>query len=930
MNKNILLITFILGMFLLSFATASPYGYDTDIIVVPDMTTNIYFVNDTELVHNNMSGLQGGNTSEYYHINATIWSYLLENIYSFGGATEPLWTANYTAFNDTWNNITNFSYYLVTNPQGYWNDTYALFNETWADGLYSPIDEPYWSANYTLYNDSWSSTTNTSYAIGNIMWSNNTETVFINTGYPQNVNITGNLTVTSGPSIFAGDVEEGTALGYDNVKIGTEFSAPRILFENVGDDTWGIDNYDDQFRFYTTAGAGFPVLSLNSTSVYTNEGLYVVNNTYVTENVSASYFVGSGYWLTDLNITNHSYYLITNSQEYWNDTYATFNETWADGLYSPIDEPLWTANYTAFNDTWNNITNYSYYLAINPFGFYNSTNPPTEPLWSSNQSAFNDTWNNITNYSYYLVTNPFGFYNSTDFVIIDYNTTAETLAAILATNTTMKTYVDSQDGVYNTSMKDYVDAKLITIFYNATAISAVIGNPSGLIGNITAYDSLSLNVTEVSSDIDFRINFTSIPEFNQLIVRYKSSSSESHTAVIQIYNYDDSVWEDYRTIGNTENNYVIDTMTVYDADEHVSGEVVQVRFYSINGGGSTHLHQFDWVSISKGPATPSSDETDPFAVHTDGNVPLIGNWDAGEFNISAQWFDGLMNASNITNAPWLTEESETLWNANYSTFLTHITWANAVNGTLLSQADWDTNYSTNDAAWRLDTDTFAANYSTFLTHITWANAINGTLFSQADWDTNYTANNANWLANDDTFPLTDWETNYTANNVNWLSITNTTYRTVYNTTFLGNSSFDTDVLFVDSVSNQVGIGTTSPETELHVKGVIHITDPSATRYFLEVYSSGGVGWIDSYDDTGNDYEDFMIRADDFIFKGEGTERFRITDAGNVGIGTSVPNNTLHVEGTGNFSDNITTSNYITFTGGGYMFDNGTALVFGRL
>ncbi|HEC62445.1 MAG TPA: hypothetical protein ENI27_09390, partial [bacterium] len=72
-----------------------------------------------------------------------------------------------------------------------------------------------------------------------------------------------------------------------------------------------------------------------------------------------------------------------------------------------------------------------------------------------------------------------------------------------------------------------------------------------------------------------------------------------------------------------------------------------------------------------------------------------------------------------------------------------------------------------------------------------------------------------------------------------------------------------------SPGGNVGIGTNSPEAKLHVKGVIHVADPALTRYFIEVFSSGGVGFIDSYDSTGNDYQDLVVRADDFIFEGQG-------------------------------------------------------------
>ena len=115
----------------------------------------------------------------------------------------------------------------------------------------------------------------------------------------------------------------------------------------------------------------------------------------------------------------------------------------------------------------------------------------------------------------------------------------------------------------------------------------------------------------------------------------------------------------------------------------------------------------------------------------------------------------------------------------------------------------------------------------------------------------------------------------------------------------------TDSKMVVDYTGNVGIGTVSPDAELEVEGVIRVTDPGSTRYFIEAFSSGGVGYIDSYDSTGNDYEDLVVRADDFIFEGEGNERFRIEDSGNVGIGTATPTTKLNVIGSGNFTGNLT-------------------------
>lgn len=121
-------------------------------------------------------------------------------------------------------------------------------------------------------------------------------------------------------------------------------------------------------------------------------------------NISASWFNGQFNWTEnspllsfdgstlsfDYSGLNNSYdsryYSITNPSTFWNDTYATFNKTYADTLYAGIE---WDYNQTT--------------PAINKilsFNYYNSTD-----------FDYND---------YYLKSNPFGFYNSTDFSISDY------------------------------------------------------------------------------------------------------------------------------------------------------------------------------------------------------------------------------------------------------------------------------------------------------------------------------------------------------------------------------------------------------------------------------------------------------------------------------------------------------------------------------
>lgn len=91
--------------------------------------------------------------------------------------------------------------------------------------------------------------------------------------------------------------------------------------------------------------------------------------------------------------------------------------------------------------------------------------------------------------------------------------------------------------------------------------------------------------------------------------------------------------------------------------------------------------------------------------------------------------------------------NDSLWSLNYSDYLvirdyalnaSGITWAEAVNGTLFTQAEFDTNYSANDADYRSTANTtsqIAYNYATNGTYITTANEGNLDVNSSDHWDT---------------------------------------------------------------------------------------------------------------------------------------------------------------------------------------------------
>jgi hypothetical protein len=119
---------------------------------------------------------------------------------------------------------------------------------------------------------------------------------------------------------------------------------------------------------------------------------------------------------------------------------------------------------------------------------------------------------------------------------------------------------------------------------------------------------------------------------------------------------------------------------------------------------------------------------------------------------------------------------------------------------------------------------------------------------------------------------------------------------------------------------RVGIGTTSPSFPLHVLGsagtIARITDGTS---HIDLYSGSGLSEISA--------------ATTMLLSTSGTEKVRITSAGNVGIGTSSPAATLEVKGgTSGFrsiTSDATSATFSMLTDLGLGYDNAAQLIAGQ-
>ena len=656
---------------------------------------------------------------------------------------------------------------------------------------------------------------------------------------------------------------------------------------------------------------------------------------------------------------------------------ASWNQSFADSLYAGIEydynQSLETFN--LWNTTWDNsylnIWNYNQSTAV--YDMYNS-------IWSGGNSSWNQSFAN-TLYADIGVTGGNASWNQSfantlyaDIVVTGDNVTwnqsgADLLYATLGSGNASwnQSYAESlfvnKSGDYMTgnlttanwfngkfnwvsandwnnfdgSTLTFNESKLATTYYNATQSDAVVGTiDGGTLANTQHpdgnYDGVSFNFSEDAGSpaLDLRINFTDVSGFNKGYIRYKTSLLSGDSLVIQLWDYDNSEWEGgYGYLFETE-NFLQYTNDVLDSGSHLQDGIIQMRLYKLANGNTNNHYYVDMLAVVDGYATPSGNvDLSPYAKLND-----------SEQNITADTYFG--DGSKLTNvaggnASWNQSFANTLYfpiGLNITNQSFYWDTYDSANSTQFEDSNGILNIITGAGRWlwdeidawlaTKDTDDLTQGSSNLYDNQTWnqsgADLLYATLGSSgnASWNQSYA--NELYIGVGNTTVLETYNATYDAYKTNVsLNYTKLTYdaydirwnggNASWNQSYANSLYSDIEWNYNFSLATFTMWNTTWDNSFMNIWNY----NQSLATYDMwnAVWSGGNASWNQSY--ANSLYADISI-VDTVI------------DSTNL----SYINKTNVFTENQNFSNNnITNINYVKFENGGYVYDNGTALILGK-
>jgi len=383
-------------------------------------------------------------------------SYLTEEV-------DPLWTANQSSYSTK---TVADTLYAPINYGDDWNKTYADtlyagiewdYNQT-TDALLQVIDWGFYNSSDFSITDYYPKTD-----IDNFAYYNASD--FSITDYYPKTDID-NFAYYNASDFSIADYSTTTAanLLYAPINYGDDWNKTYAdtLYQATGsylteevDPIWTADkgNYSTKIAadllyygitnpsaFYNASDFSitdyYPKTDIDNFAYYNASDFSIADYYPKTDIDNFAYYNASDFSIADYSTTAEAgalYYSITNPAKYWNDTYATFNKTYADTLYQATGsylteevDPIWTAD--KGNYSTKIAADLLYYGITNPSAFYNASDfsitdyyPKTD---IDNFAYYNASDFSITDYYPKTDIDNFAYYNASDFSIADYSTTS--------------------------------------------------------------------------------------------------------------------------------------------------------------------------------------------------------------------------------------------------------------------------------------------------------------------------------------------------------------------------------------------------------------------------------------------------------------------------------------------------------------------------
>jgi hypothetical protein len=619
----------------------------------------------------------------------------------------------------------------------------------------------------------------------------------------------------------------------------------------------------------TGGGSSGYIVRWNGTSTINNSDIFQLGSNIGIGTITPQNtlnVVGDGNFTLDIFSRNNNltiaYFLTTNN------TFAQLT-TLNNGTYANTAEtdPLWSANYTNLQTA----CSPSFVTGIFANGTFQcgtASSSETDPFWSANYSAFLTTQALTTNNTFYLASNPSSY------------TTIPLVWTTLGNGTVM---FASNWNATNESYRALDNLSFVGGNSSFDTDVLFVDNNNDRVGIGTSTPQNKLNIIG-DANITGAVYF-----LNSMCLPGEVLTADSTTGLITCVT--DQTLGGGAVTGGGNSGYIVrwnGTSVINNSDIFQLGSNIGIgtinpqNTLNVIGDGNFTLDIF----------SRNNNLTVAYFLTTNNTFAQLTTLNNGTYVI-----DSVLNNGSYFNAPSSGDIS------SINTTLDYFLYNGSDSGDVyLRFNDTRLNLSTyallsvlnNGTYSAVDTDTFVANYSAFLT--TQALTTNNTFYLASN-PSSYTTIPLVWntLGNGTVMFASNW------------NATNESYRTLDNLSFVGgNSSFDTDVLFVDTNNNRIGIGTTIPQNTLSIVGTTNI---SGATYLLnskcnpgEVLSADATtGLISCVTDqtlgggavTGGGSSGYLARWN-------GTSTINNSDifqlGSNIGIGTINPQNTLNVVG----------------------------------